>query len=229
MRKSPSGKPTRDLVFSACIGANREVFPSILALYVATGSKIADVTYGKGAFWRLVPKDRYSLHASDLETGTNCRSLPYRKGEMNYVVFDTTYMHSPGGTAHQGRAFEDFYKNNAARSVEKYHEAVLALYFAAATEAYRVLRREGIYIVKCQDEVCSGKQRLTHAEIIQHLSSTGWVVEDLFVVVQRNKPGVSRILRQLHARKNHSYFLVFRKSQGGRWKGPKENHDAPTQ
>ncbi len=38
------------------------------------------------------------------------------------------------------------------------------------------------------------------------------MVEDLFVVVRKNKPGVSRILRQVHARKNHSYFLVFRKA-----------------
>jgi hypothetical protein len=40
----------------------------------------------------------------------------------------------------------------------------------------------------------------------------GFVVEDLFVVVRMNKPGVSRILRQVHALKNHSYFLVFRKA-----------------
>jgi hypothetical protein len=50
-------------------------------------------------------------------------------------------------------------------------------------------------------------------EIINELGQMGFVVEDLFVVVRRNKPGVSRILRQIHARKNHSYFLVFRKAK----------------
>jgi uncharacterized protein (UPF0305 family) len=28
-------------------------------------------------------------------------------------------------------------------------------------------------------------------------------------VVRPNRPGVTRLLRQEHARKNHSYFLVF--------------------
>lgn len=48
-------------------------------------------------------------------------------------------------------------------------------------------------------------------KIINELAAVGFLIEDLFVVVRRNKPGVSRMLKQLHARKNHFYFLVFRK------------------
>ena len=59
--------------------------------------------------------------------------------------------------------------------------------------------------------MCANRQRLTHVEIINELLGLGFVAEDIFVVVRRNKPGVSRILKQVHARKNHSYFLVFRK------------------
>jgi hypothetical protein len=45
----------------------------------------------------------------------------------------------------------------------------------------------------------------------------GFEVEDLFVVMRTNKPGVSRLLhRQYHARKNHSYFMVYRKVGGAR-------------
>ena len=66
--------------------------------------------------------------------------------------------------------------------------------------------------MKCQDEVCANKQRLTHVEIVNELTSTnGYIVEDLFVLLRTNRPGVSRMLTQNHARKNHSYFLVFRK------------------
>ena len=101
---------------------------------------------------------------------------------------------------------------------------MLDLYFKSAHEAYRVLRGEGIYIVKCQDEVCANQQRLTHVEIINELSEIGFVVEDLFVVVRRNKPGVSRILKQLHARKNHSYFLVFRKSSKTKYPPLRKTH-----
>lgn len=77
-----------------------------------------------------------------------------------------------------------------------------------------------MYIVKCQDEVCANVQRFTHVELINELSTYGFVAEDMFVVVRTGRPGVSRMLRQAHARKNHSYFLVFLKPSGKkRWTG----------
>jgi hypothetical protein len=221
-RKSPDGAPTNDLIFSASVGTNDQVFPGILSLYVAPGSTVADVTYGKGVFWRLVPQGTYELLASDLSTGVDCRKLPYDDGAIDCVVFDPPYMHTPGGTAHLGhQGYEGYYRNNRASSTKKYHEAVLDLYLTAAAEAWRVLRQRGVYIVKCQDEVCANRQRLTHVEIINDLAMKGFVAEDLFVVVRRNKPGVSRLLKQVHARKNHSYFIVFIKPEGTKpWAGP---------
>jgi len=221
MRKRPSGRPTNDLVLSASVGGNADVFPRILELHVRPGSVVCDVTYGKGVFWRKVPRDLYEVWASDISTGVDCRSLPYVAGSAECIVFGPPYMHLSGGTAHKGhQEYEPNYKNNERyaslrnakeRSTKKYHDAVLELYFEAAEEARRVLRPGGVYIVKCQDEVCAGRQRLAHVEIINRLAGMGFEADDLFVVVRKGRPGVSRMKRQLHARKNHSYFLVFRK------------------
>lgn len=216
-RKSPAGIATNDLIFSAYVGTNADVFPVILKLYVAPGSRVADVTYGNGVFWRDVPSGRYGLRKSDLKSGVDARALPYENAIMDCVVFDPPYMHSPGGTAHDGHQnFEAYYRNNGDNGTsKKYHDAVLELYFQAGEEAWRVLRNGGIYIVKCADEVCACQQRLTHIEIVNHFQEKNmFAAEDLFVVVRKNKPGVSRILRQRHARKNHSYFIVFRKKPG---------------
>lgn len=212
---------TNDLVFSAYPGTNDDVFPQVLSLYVPTGSTVADVTYGRGVFWRRVPKGAYCLLATDLADGVDARVLPYEDESVDCVVFDPPYMHTPGGTAHvEHQNYEQYYGNNKAASGKKYHEAVLDLYFAAAREAWRVLRAGGTYIVKCQDEVCANRQRLTHVEIINELAKYGFVAEDLFVLLRNGKPGVSRIVRQVHARKNHSYFVVFVKPKGrGRWGG----------
>ncbi len=220
-RKTPAGFPTNDLVLSAYVGTNDFVFPHVLSLYVPVGSTVADVTHGNGVFWRCVPKDSYNLLATDLGSGVDCRCLPYESAVLDSVVFDPPYMHTPGGSAHVGHQnFEAYYKNNAASSKKKYHDAVLDLYFAAAKEAWRVLREGGIYIVKCQDEVCANRQRLTHVELINELNAYGFVIEDLFVVVRNGRPGVSTMLQQAHARKNHSYFLVFLKPKGKRrWTG----------
>ena len=107
------GSPTNNLVLSAYQAPNERVFPKILDLYVSPGSVIADITYGKGVFWRNIAADRYRLLASDLADGVDCRNLPYEDAEMDCVVFDPPYMHSPGGTAHSTHTpFENYYRNN---------------------------------------------------------------------------------------------------------------------
>ncbi len=129
-------------------------------------------------------------------------------------------MHSPGGSAHGGQSpFEKHYRNNGSgnQTQSKYHQAVLDLYFDGGKEAWRVLRDRGVFIVKCQDEVCSNRQRFTHVEIMQKYTEMGFIAEDLFVVMRQNRPGMSRVVKQVHARKNHSYFLVF-------WKPGKNRH-----
>lgn len=206
------GIATNELIHSAAIGNNDELFASVVALHIKEGSKVADVTYGNGVFWRNVPKNYYELVVSDIATGIDCRELPYGDLSLDAVVLDPPYMHTPGGTAHQNHQnFEKYYRNNGgeAASEKKYHEAVLDLYFKAGREAWRVLREEGVFIVKCQDEVCANKQRLTHVELINEFADLGFYCKDLFVLVRNGKPGVSRIVKQVHARKNHSYFLVF--------------------
>ncbi len=85
-RRSPSGVATTELALSAHVGTNADVFPSILGLHVPLGAKIADVTYGKGVFWKKVRADDYELHASDIATGIDCRNLPYDSESFDVVV-----------------------------------------------------------------------------------------------------------------------------------------------
>lgn len=221
-----NGVPRNDLVLSAYQAPNEDVFPKILDLYVPDGSVVADITYGKGVFWKNVEHGKYQLLPTDITNGVDCRALPYKDGEIDCVVFDPPYMHSPGGTAYAShKPYESYYRNNGTgnRTRSKYHEAVLELYVDGGREAYRVLRDRGVLIVKCQDEICSNRQRFTHVEIMREYEDLGFVAEDLFVVMRNNRPGVSRMARQVHARKNHSYFLVFwkRGSTGPIWELPR--------
>lgn len=221
MRHKPQGQTTSDLICSAYVRNNEEIFPKILALYVPDGAVIADVTYGKGVFWKKVEKERYTLHFSDIQTGIDCRDLPYADASFDCVVLDPPYMegfyrrnagHLAGAGSHG--SFRSAYSDGNIQREEgpKYHAAVFDMYRKAGKEARRVLKKNGILIVKCQDEVSANRQHLTHVEIINEYLENGMSVEDLFVMVRNNKPGVSRIKKQVHARKNHSYFLIFRKN-----------------
>ena len=220
-RRVQGGVSTSDVLLSAHVGGNADIFPQILALHVPIGSVIADVTWGKGVFWTKVSRRDYELKATDIAMGVDLRDLPYKDGSVDCVVLDPPYMeglfrrsteHMAGSGSHS--AFREHYSNGTATSDgPKWHAAVLDLYVRGGREAYRVLREEGVLIVKCQDEVSANTQWLTHVEIIDEYKRIGFYTKDLFVVVRPNRPVVSRLKKQVHARKNHSYFLVFIKTR----------------
>lgn len=212
-RRSPAGIATNDLVLSAHQGTNADLFPKVLLLHVPPGGVVADTTYGKGIFWKRVPEGVYTLWKSDLYDGVDARKLPYADATCDAVVFDPPYMHASGETSHEEHQnFEAYYRNNVRGSVS-HKRGVLDLYVEAGREALRVLKPKGVYIVKCQDEVRACKQHFVHVDLITELSAMGYEPVDLFVLVRYGRPGVSRMLKQHHARKNHSYFVVMRKGR----------------
>ena len=222
-KRVQGGESTSDLIMSANVEGNADVFPKILELHVPIGSVVADVTWGKGVFWRNVPDGLYEVKATDIAMGVDCRNLPYDDISVDCVVLDPPYMEGfyrkqtsqkAGSGTH--KSFREAYSNGnevnedkVNNGTKKWHAAVTDMYFRAGSEAYRVLHKGGVLIVKCQDEVSAGKQWFTHVEIINEYGNMGFYAKDLFVVVRNNKPAVSRLKNQVHARKNHSYFLVF--------------------
>lgn len=223
-KRVQGGIATSDVVMSACVAGNAEVFPSILQLHVPQGATIADVTYGKGVFWKNVPEHLYKILPSDVATGIDCRRLPYSDASLDCVVLDPPYMeglfrknsHHMAGSGTYA-AFRNHYSDGEETTDgPKWHAAVVDLYFKAGREANRVLKDNGVLIVKCQDEVSANRQNLTHVEIINEYEKIGFYTKDLFIVVRPNKPAVSRLKKQVHARKNHSYFLVFVKIPAGK-------------
>jgi hypothetical protein len=224
-KRIQGGIATSNVTQSAYISGNAEVFPYILDLHVPVGSKVADVTFGTGVFWKNVDLSKYKLISSDIATGIDCRKLPYENESFDAVVLDPPYMegllrnnkdHKAGGGSHS--AFREYYSNGDEVNHEgpKWHGAVTDLYYKAGTEGFRVLKDNGVFIVKCQDEVSANRQWLTHVEIINHYEQLGFYTKDLFVVVRQNRAVIARLKKQIHARKNHSYFLVFIKIPKGK-------------
>lgn len=237
-RRSQGGIATSNVVRSAAVAGNAEVFPEILKLHIPEGGDIADVTFGRGVFWTNVDRSTWRVLGSDLLIEDAIRErfpdlslasevdfarLPYEDGSLDGLVLDPPYMEgfyrkNPEALAGSGTHanFRAAYSAGAEgeRTVRPqgrfaWQDRVIEAYLAGAREAFRVLRTDGTFIVKCQDAVSANIQRLAHVEIITALEAMGFYCKDLFVVVRPARPGVSRIKQQVHARKNHSYFLIF--------------------
>lgn len=196
-----------ELVFTSEVGDNSDLIAHVAAMYLKPGDKVADVTYGKGVFWRKIISGMYNTSFSDLITGPehfDFRKLPYGDASFDCVILDPPYTHNPGRLI-----VEANYKN---RETTKgmYHADIMQLYFGGMTEAWRILKEGGYLWVKCKDEVESSYQCWSHIEIYDEALRMGFFGKDLFIMTQKTHPVVQHHNQQ-HARKNHSYLWVFKK------------------
>jgi len=198
-------------VYSTIEGNNAELIAKVCELYLGPDDMVADVTYGKGAFWKTVGEaqvtatDKYSLPP---DRQMDFAKLKYVDGQFTIVVFDPPYIHTPGEKYQNNATYNNSETHKDEGSMEKYHKAVVQRYRRGMCEAARVASR--MVWVKCQDEVCSGYQWYTHIEVFNIAQSLGLYARDLFVLKQKGLPTIQH-KQQQHARKNHSYLWVFEK------------------
>jgi hypothetical protein len=199
----------KQFVYTSTKSNNDELIKNAAIIYLKDGQKIADVTWGKGVFWKKIDLNKYDFHKSDLittpETQYDFRHLPYKDNDFDHVVFDPPYVHNPG------RLIVDANYQNAATTKGMYHKDIINLYREGMIEANRILKSDGKLWVKCKDEVESSKQMMSHIEIYDiACKELKMIVEDLFVLTQLQDPIVQH-KEQKHARKNHSYLWIFSK------------------
>jgi len=189
---------------------NSELVKEVSNLYLKDGDSIADITYGKGVFWKKMDLNRFDFYPSDIitcpEAPYDFKKLPYPKEKFDVVVFDPPYSHNPG----QMIVNDNYQLRETTRGF--YHKDIIQLYKEGMAEALRTLKQDGLLWVKCKDEIESSKQQMSHIEIFNiAINDLDFMVKDLFVMTQKNKPTI-QFKNQQHARKNHSYLWVFKKN-----------------
>jgi hypothetical protein len=152
-------------VYTSVCGNNADLMERIAALYFKPGYRIADVTFGKGVFWRKIDATKYDFHPSDLKTcpgaAFDFRHLPYDDGSFDVEVADPPYSHS-----RDRHHFEANYRNVETTNGLG-HAGIMRLYEASMQEGNRILKPGGLMLVKCQDEIESGRQHRSHIEIYE--------------------------------------------------------------
>lgn len=198
---------------TSIIGKNENLLPHVMNVYAKDGFAIADVTYGNGNFWKKIDLDKYKFYPSDIKTnGYDFRDLPYADEFFDMVALDPPYMHGSRGKPIHAR-LDAAYRNNHRDGYGTSY--VHNLYLDGIKESWRVLKFDGVLLLKCQDQIEGGKNHFEHITFYNMALDLGFFAEDLFVLTMIVKP-LMRHTYQLHARKNHSYLWVFRKPKKGK-------------
>jgi SAM-dependent methyltransferase len=194
-------------VLAAAPRSNADLIEAVHALgYIRDDDLVLDPTYGLGRWWsKWHPSVLYASDidpAKSVEPAADFRDLPWADGAFDVVAFDPPY--KLNGTPSGPDA--DYGVDVPATWQERH-----ALIRAGIDECGRVLRTGGYLLLKCQDQVSSGRVRWQTIEFTLHAEARGFeLVDSLHLIGHRPQPGGRR---QVHARRNLSTLLVFRKRQ----------------
>lgn len=143
--------------------------------------------------------------------------LPLEDNSIDSIVIDLPFVISCGPSMNTPDYDENGNKvrnNLISRRFACYYpvSSLLQSYKLWISEAYRVLKPDGILTWKCQPTI-SGSKMLNSPYYSRLMAqSVGFDDLDEFVLLAKNRLISGKIKQQQHARSFHSYFLVFKKS-----------------
>jgi hypothetical protein len=184
----------------------RELINDVLWLYNGGRGVDVDPCYSTGRFWKGLPQPgrKFDLQpkSADVEQA-DCTNLPLGPGQVRSIMFDPPFVTDPSETSIITNRFSAF--DTLADLKDMYIESL--------SEFYRVLADGGLLIVKCQDLVHHHKQFLTHVFVVERAELEGFTCHDCIVLIRDNVLLSAHVQKQQHARKTHSYYLVFSKGK----------------
>lgn len=198
--------------------SNAELIADVARLgYI--GPDVLDPTYGKGNWWKLyTPTGRFDksdiMH--DVPAGVmgdvDFRDLPWLDNIFDTVAYDPPYV-CVGGRKTTGIA--GMHAAYGLTNAPKTPVDLQLLIEAGLAECERVVKPKGTILVKCQDYISSGKlwNGTFHTQEYARYSLDLELVDKFEHIAKasRAQPGGRR---QVHARRNLSTLLVFRKPKG---------------
>lgn len=205
--------------------SNAELIADVAKLgYINKHDVVLDPTFGRGRWWTkwrpivLYGTDiRNPLHnpcpywidcVLHLQGGIDFRNLPHEDDTFDVVAFDPPY--KLNGTP-STPDFDDRYGVHEPTSWQDRH----GLIRDGIAECERVLRPGGRLLLKCQDQVCSGKVRWQTREFADFAERCrGLELVDRFDMLGTHRPQPEG-RRQVHAHGRPSTLLVFVKPGGG--------------
>lgn len=198
---------------SVWFGSDAELLEVMLEFYPRKRPrKILDATVNKRRFWEgsrrpVIGVDIDPSHRPDVVADNRC--LPFRDGVFDVVVYDPP--HIPNQGKDQSKDFNSRFGLVLKSSVKNGYN-FNHLYPPFVREARRVLKPEGILFCKIADYVHGHRYQWAHVELIKTAVEAGFCACDCIVKIRKGPIISPKWKLAHHARRQHCYWLVFRKS-----------------
>ena len=194
-------------------GNDAELLHYMLKFYPRSNPRrILDATVNIGRFWRGSGRKIIGLDIDErfrpTVVGDNCR-LPF-----TYKVFDVV-VYDPPHIPNQGKDRQKDFNVRFGLTLKSGRENgynLTHLYGPFASEAYRVLKPEGILFCKITDYIHNHRYQWAHIEFINAAAACGFRPCDCIVKIRKGPIMSPRWKVAHHARRQHCYWLVLRKS-----------------
>lgn len=165
-----------------------------------------DPCYSIGRFWRGLPEPLLKFDVSPKREGcvkSSADHLPLPDGSVGSIMFDPPFIirDKPSENGIISKRFSFFTSIGS----------LWGFYRDCISEFHRVLTKNGLLVIKCQDTIYWHRQYMSHFEIMKYLEEMGYRFEDLFILTRDNVMFSPNMEKQAHARKNHCYYIVARR------------------
>ena len=188
-----------------------EILDSIISLHAQTNTFDVDLTFGNGSFYkRGIPEPQHRFDIDDTLPNITkcCNSNDTRLGtaSVQSVVFDPPFL-----TYIRKQRMGNSNMVMSQRFSGYWHlDELIAHYTSTLKEAARILKHNGIMVIKCQDIIHNHRLFCTHAQIL-NWSNESFRLKDLFIQRATHRMPVPNRRTQKHARIFHCYWIVLQR------------------
>ncbi len=195
-------------------GEDSELLELMLRFYPRnTPKRILDATVNGGRFWRgskrsVVGLDIDSRHRPNV-VADNAK-MPFCDSSFDVIVYD------PPHIPNQGRDKEKDFNVRfglVLRSSKENQYNFSHTFPPFVSEAYRVLRPDGILLCKIADYVHHHRYNWAHVDFVLAARAEGFTACDCIIKTRKGPIIDPKWKNAHHTRRRHCYWLVFRKSQ----------------
>jgi len=190
----------------------QEIINDIMLLHMNGEPFEIDTTFSKGIFYKngIVPMpgrkfDVYPLNGVEQFV----LPLPFENNSVRSIMFDPPFGIAKGKSIATKKAGQNIIINRFS-SFESPKD-LMHCYCTHLKEYYRILKKGGILVFKCQATVSSGNNLFIPEFLMMKAFKIGFYPLDCFHLLAKNRLISGKIKKQRHARKYSSVFWVFKK------------------